>query len=438
MPATVQTAMRAPVESSAAARLSVLHLSAADNAGGSGRSAYRLHSGLKQLGVASRMLVGRRVTDDPDVALITDGWRGRLEQFGGRIADRLGLQYWWYPSSGALAARPWFREADVVQVFNTHGGYFSHLALARLSRLRPIVWRLSDMWAMTGHCAYSYECGRWQTGCGRCPHLAEYPRLSWDTSALLWRMKRRVYAESRMTIVAPSRWLEGLARRSPLLNRFPIARIPNGLDTAVFRPRPKGEARKRFGLSGDGPVVMFSASSVQVERKGGRLLEQALGRLAQAVSGVRLLVVGDGADSWQAFSPMAMTAAGYLDRDEDLAAAYSAADLFVLPTLADNLPNGILESMACGTPAVSFDVGGVSDAVRHLETGYLARPQDAGDLAEGMRCLLEDAQLRTRLGRRGREVAEAEYTLERQAGEFLKLYRQVAGTRERQDAGLAR
>ncbi len=282
------------------------------------------------------------------------------------------------------------------------------------------------MWAMTGHCAYSYECDRWKTGCGLCPHLDEYPRLKRDTSALLWNVKDWVYQRSRLTIVAPSNWLASLARQSPLLNRFPIHLIPNGLDLTVFRPIPKPLARERLGLGPTGRVILFSAASITLERKGGRLLQQALACLNSTEFGdVTLLVMGAEDTKWPGSTSYKTKTLGYVESDEALAIVYSAADLFVLPTLAENLPNGILESMACGTPVLSFHVGGVPDAVRHLETGYLAPLADAEELANGLKMLLRDSTLRERMGRRSREIAEAHYPLDLQTARFLSLYQDV-------------
>ena len=408
--------------------LSVLHLSCWDNEGGSGRSAYRLHSGLKQLGIRSRMLVGRKQTHDPDVKVIGGNLFGRLDRLGGGIADRMDLQYLFYPSSFLLNRTRWVREADVIQVFNTHGGYFSHLSLIPLSQHRTVVWRLSDMWAMTGHCAYSYECERWETGCGSCPHLEEYPRLRMDTSALLWRVKDWIYERARLTIVAPSTWMASLVRRSPLLSRFPVYVIPNGLDTETFRPVPKPLARERLGLGPQERVVLFSAASLLDHRKGGAILREAINRAAtEGGDPVTLLVMGRHGAAWQADSPFQTVNLGYVESDEALATAYSAADVFVLPALAENLPNSVLESMACGTPVLSFDVGGIAEAVRHMETGYLAAKVEAADLARGLRVLLDSPELRGRLGSRCREVALQEYPAELEAQRFVSLYRDVTG-----------
>jgi glycosyltransferase involved in cell wall biosynthesis len=308
----------------------------------------------------------------------------------------------------------WRGLADVVQLHNTHGNYFSLSALPYLTRRRPVVWLLHDMWAFTGHVAYSYDCERWRTGCGSCPYLGEYPAVPRDTTALLWRYKRRVYGRSRLTLVTPSRWLAGLVAESPLLRDFPLHHIPYGVDTQVYSPGRKDEARRRLGLPLDRDVVLFVATDLAEERKGFRLLDEALAALDDPL----LLAV---ASSGSAASSAEMR----LLRTEDewlLVDAYRAADIVVLPTLADNLPNVVIESMACGLPCVSFATGGVPEAVRHLETGFLVPTGDVGQLAAGMRTLLEDDELRARLGAACREWAVREYSLERQTERYLGVY----------------
>jgi glycosyltransferase involved in cell wall biosynthesis len=305
-----------------------------------------------------------------------------------------------------------------VQLFNLHGSYFSHTALPFLTRRRPAVWRLSDMWAFTGHVAYSYECERWRTGCGSCPYVHEYPPLPRDTSAFLWRWKRRVYSRSRLTIVAPSHWLRRLASESPLLSRFDVRHIPNGVDLETFRPLDRAAARGELGLDPDRRIVLFSAPDLDDRRKGGAVLMAALDRLGDL--DFELVVAGASAKQL----PRTARALGKLD-EQKLAKAYAAADVFVLPTLAENLPNAVLESMASGTPVVAFDVGGVPDAVRHEETGLLAPVGDGEGLAAAIRRLLTDDDLRTRLGSTAREVTEREYPAELEARRFADLYAEL-------------
>jgi glycosyltransferase involved in cell wall biosynthesis len=400
--------------------LNVLHISQSDVGGGSAYSARRIHVGLQRRGVCSRMLVGQKLASDPDVRRLKRnvGWR-TLDRAVGSPLDALGLQYVLYPSSFGVAGDSWFREADVVQLYNTHGNYFSHTALPFLSRRKPIIWRLSDMWAFTGHVTYSYDCDRWRSGCGSCPYLGEYPALPRDTTALLWRIKRRAYARSKLTIVAPSRWIARLASESPLLGGFDVHHIPTGVDLERFATQDRAAARRRLGLDPERPVVLFSALDLSERRKGGGQLLEALAYL----SDVDFQLVSAGTGTVEG-APRPVHALGRLD-PADMPTAYAAADVFVLPSLAENLANATLEALACGTPCVCFDVGGVSDAVRHLETGYLAPAPDSRALAEGIRTLLADDELRARLGGAGRELMEREHDADAEAARFAELAGQL-------------
>lgn len=404
----------------------VLHLSQFDAAGGSARSAYKIHGELQRLGARSRMLVHHKTTADPNVATLArskNWWRADLA--ASVLTDRLSLQYAVNASSFALRAHPWFREATVLQLHNLHGGWFAHTSLPLLARARPTVWRLADMWPLTGHCSYSFECGRWQTGCGSCPHLDGYPRLRHDLSAANWRIKKAVYRVSPMTIVTPSAWLASVVRESPLLNRFPLRVIPNGIETEVFRARSRAEARAELGVPADVPVVLVGSRE---ERKGAGLVAGALGRLATRHPGLTALVAGLGETPVEP-PGVNVVALGMIDDRERLAAVYAAADVLLYPTLADNLPNTILESMACGTPAVSLRNGGVPEAVAHLEDGYLVERADAEALAEAVSTLLGDAELRDRLGTAAAARVRRDFSVEAQGKAFLALYDELATAR---------
>ncbi|MGH7380724.1 MAG: glycosyltransferase family 4 protein [Candidatus Methylomirabilales bacterium] len=413
--------------------LSVLHISTADNLGGSGRSAYRIHCGLRELGHRSRMLVRTRVTNDPDVGFPHGGRpivRG-LDLLGRYVVDRLDLQYWWYPSSFLLTRHPWFREADIIQLYNTHGGYFSHLALPRISRQRPVVWRLSDMWPLTGHCAYSHDCERWQAGCGSCPLLGDYPALKRDTTALLWKVKKSVYDRSKLVVVVTNSWMAGLVKESPLLGRFPVRTIPNGVDTEIFRPIPKAAARESLGIPLHAKVVLFSAHVAATgTRKGGEYVRPALERVA--ASGVRdlvLVVIGEGAEAWEGSPQYRTIRMGFTQSDRLLASIYAAADVLLHPAVVENLANGIIESLACGTPVAAFRVGGVTDVVRDGETGYLARLRDVEDLSEGLRKLFLTQKMQPDMAKQCRRTIEAGYTRETELRHFASLYEEMVRDR---------
>ncbi len=396
--------------------LNVLHISESDAAGGAARAAYKIHRGLNGIGHRSRMLVGRKVTRDADIRRLKRNlaWRA-ADRAAGSVLDAVDLQYVFYPSSFGVVRDDWFREADVVQLHNLHGSYFSFTALPALSRRRPVVWLLHDQWAMTGHVAYSLDCERWRTGCGACPYLGEYPRLRRDTTALLWKLKRAAYARSRLTLVVPSQWLLGLVEGSPLLGQFPVHHIPNGIDTSVFRPGSKHDARARLELPLDRRIVFFAAADLHERRKGLHLLEEALRRMDDPPL---LLVAGNG----HVEGGVETRSLGTVSNEQVLADAYRASDVFAVPTLADVLAQTAQESIACGTPCVSFDRGGVTEVVRHLDTGWQARFGDVDELAGGLVELLRDDALLARLSSRCREVAEDEFTVERQVRRYADLY----------------
>jgi glycosyltransferase involved in cell wall biosynthesis len=205
---------------------------------------------------------------------------------------------------------------------------------------------------------------------------------------------------------------------SPLLGRFPVRYIPTGIDLAVFRPGDRDEARQRLRLPLDRKIVFFAAANINERRKGLHLLAEALRRLADPPL---LLVAGSGTVA----RGIETRYLGSVLDEEVLADAYRAADVFAVPTLADVLTQTAPESIACGTPCVSFDRGGVIDVVRHLETGYQARFGDVDELARGLTTLLGDEELLARLSARCREVAETEFSVDLQVQRYAGLYEEL-------------
>ena len=406
--------------------LEIVHLSTSDREGGSARSARRIHDGIRAMGHRSHMLVGFQSGHDADVETVHGGGGGRLaDRIAEETTKRIGLQYLWYPSGRRITRHRWLQNADVIQLYNSHGGYLSHRILPALARRAPIVWRLSDMWAMTGHCAYSGACGRWQHGCGQCPDLAAYPALPFDTSALLWRIKRRIYAQARPVVVAPSRWIERIARSSPLFDQMSIHRIQNGVDRSIFRPMSKPAAREVLDLPRNQPLVLYCAQVVTNNaRKGSPDAIAACNHLA-AQCDADLLLVGVGGEGWQSRVPQRVHARGYIADERLLAAAYAAADVMIAPSVVENLPNAILESMACGTPVVAYDAGGITDVIQQQKTGWLVPVSDVRGLAAGMASLLADAGERERIARNALALIASEFDSAREARSFVDLYTSI-------------
>ncbi len=368
-----------------------------------------------------------------DVAgFLTSAPLGRIvaHRLAAGFSDRLSLQNA-LPWPRGVLVHPFVRTADVINLHNIHGHVLPLPLIPALARRHPVVWTLHDMWPLTGHCAYNFDCPRWETGCGACPDLRSAIPLRRDTTAYHWALKRRTYRRVALTFVAPSRWLADVARRSPLLEGCAVRHIPYGLETHVFRPMDRGEARRLLGLPAGRRLALLAADSVAEPRKGAAKAVEALRRLPEALRGQTDLVsVGQNSAQLSPAPGMARHDLGVVADDRLLAAVYAACDLYVCPTLADNLPNTILESMACGTPVAAFETGGVADLVRPVETGLLAPAGDSAALAQAVRRLLEDDALRARMARRCRETVLAEYALEVQARRYAALYAELLEARQ--------
>jgi glycosyltransferase involved in cell wall biosynthesis len=278
---------------------------------------------------------------------------------------------------------------------------------------------------MTGHCAYAGPCERWQTGCGRCPDLGGYPAIGLDTTAFLWRQKRRLYRQAPITIVAPSSWIEGAVAKSPLFAGAQVRRIPNGLDLGIFRPLDRDAAREVLGVPKDCKAVLFAPHWARDNpRKGLDLMEAALRSLGPRED-FALLVAGVGAKLWVGRVPQPVIPLGYLRDDRLIAMANAAADCVAIPSAVENLPNGVIEAFACARPVVAFDAGGLKDAVRSGETGILVPPGDAGAFGRAIDRLLSDDALRLRCGQQALAWAQRECSAELEAARFEKLYAEL-------------
>ena len=408
-------------------------ISTTDIKGGAARAALRLHRMLGSVGVSSHMLVAQRFGDDPDVVefnpfspapsvvgraffrLSRRLHRPSVNKAGGYFSPDWSLTGW------RLASQ--LPECDVV---NLHwvADLLDFRTLPHLAELHPIVWTFHDMNAFTGGCHYSGVCERFVDRCGSCPQLMTTTREADLTRGVLER-KRQVLARvprSRLTVVSPSHWLARESRRSSLFREFDVRVIPNGIDLQEFRPMERTEARRRLNLPLNARIVLFVADLVVDRRKGLRLLLKAF-REIQDIPDLLLVTLGRG--GYEAVTTHATRHLGSLSDSDDLRAAYSAADAFAIPSLQDNLPNTILESMACGTPVVGFAAGGVGEAVVDGVSGLLAPTGDYGALAAAMYRLLEDRPLRATLSRHARLRVEREYAIGLQARRYASLYQEL-------------
>jgi glycosyltransferase involved in cell wall biosynthesis len=418
----------------------VVHLSEFDINGGAARAAWRVHDSLRLAGVDSSMFVSVR-----------DGFDPRVEQFvpragfGSRVTRVFRRDLFERELKKALRNGPagfdGFRDdrtvygAEVAAAVPDADIYHLHqvtefvdyrTCLPRLAQRAPLVWTLHEMTPFTGGCHYAYDCSHFTGECGACPQLGRSNMR--DFSHAVWRRKQTAFAaipRERLHVVAPSKWMAAEAARSRLLGRFPVSVIPYGLDTDRYRPIP--DARRlleAFGVSPSMRVALFVADWTSVRRKGFDLLDSALSLLGDAPN-TALVSLGRG-DSPRLQSTLTHVHLGSLTDDRMLAAIYSMADVFVIPSVQDNLPNSVLEAMACGCAVSGFRVGGIPDMVRDGVNGLLATPGDVKGLANAIRTLLADDSRRAGMGKASRDIAEREYSRKLQGERYADLYRTFA------------
>ena len=411
--------------------MKVLHLWKGDSGqygGGGSVAMYRLHSSLIEAGIDSQILCERKTTESPQVQEFKRSPSSKileklLEQI---ITLRLGLNDIQRLSSFKLKQHEAYLDTNILHFHGFHG-FINYLALPAITRDKPAVFTLHDMWALTGHCSYSYDCERWKIGCGKCPYLDIHPAIKRDGTRIEWKLKDWTYRQMHLSIICPSKWMVEQAKQSPLINRFPIHHIPHGINTEIFQPLAPQQCRSQLGIPLSKKVLLFAAVNLSDYRKGGDLLIKALQSLPESLKAETvLLVFGKETDMNAETFGLPVYHLGYLSDDRSKAVAYSAADLFLFPTRADVLGLVSIESQACGTPVVSFKVGGVPDHVRPGITGYLAEPENAKDFRDGIIQLLEDDEdLRHQMSQQCREITVQEYNSKLSTRRHIEMYRKL-------------
>ena len=428
--------------------MNVLHIAHSDY-GGAGKAALRLHEGLLAQGVESNFLVLRRASDVPNVLPYRNGAISIPRRLLNRYkAQKIASQ--WEPYQAARLARPStfsddrctidLRHHDLVRaadILHLHWiSYFvDQKSFFTSVRGRPIVWTLHDMNPFTGGCHFAGPCNKFETLCSSCPQLGSHAND--DLAATIWRRKRESYEAHDIHLVAPSRWLHELARKSTLLQNTPISMIPYGLPEVIFAARDKAASRTLLGLPLGKMLVLIGGVNLKDERKGWGYLDAALTKLSTSMNpaNIGLAVFGRAPDLTQLENRgLKSYPLGTIKDERLLSAAYSAADLFVISSMEDNLPNTVLEAMACSVPVVGFDSGGIPEMVRDGETGLVVARGDSDGLAQSIQWLLERPEARREMGCRGHEVVLREYTNEIQARRYLELYRDIGSEPARRAA----
>lgn len=399
------------------------------DSGGAGTATRRIHDGLREVGIDSQMLVRDRSSDDPNIegpsTLASKAIAKMRPHF-----DSLPLKLYENTSVFSLS---WLPERinhrvdeldpDLVQLNWIGNGFINIKSLSDIEV--PIVWRLPDMWPMTGGCHYAGDCDKYQSACGACPQLGS--DRPFDLSRLTIRRKQKALKDVDITVVAPSSWLASCAANSSLFSNSRIEVIPNGLDPSVFRPVDPELGRNMFDLPKDCNLVLFgSVGPLSDPRKGFEPLRKALSTLAKR-QGVDLELVIFGTSEPEDPPDFGLPThyVGYLNDEQSLSLLYASADVMTVPSRYEGFGQTVTEAMACGTPVVAFNATGPADTIIHQSTGYLADPYQPDDLAQGIEWVLADEKRRVELGEKARKRVVENYHYEDVASQYLSLYQEL-------------
>lgn len=340
------------------------------------------------------------------------------------IGSRKDLFYFSSGSTGTPSVARQLGDFDVVNLHYITQGFLSLGQLERLVKSQtPVVWTLHDMWAFTGGCHHSFDCTHYRQHCGNCFYLRN-PAPN-DYSATVHARKYRIFDKLNLTVVTPSHWLGKKAAESSLFGNKPVRVIPNPLSGSAYAPQDKALLRKELGLSPHKRILLFGAANATDHRKGIQYLNEALEiirqRIGEEAQNLQLVVVGNMKQEGQENTAYESRYTGFVSDEALMAKYYAAADVFILPSLAENLPNSLIESLACATPVVGFDVGGIPDIIQHRQNGYLARYKNAADLAEGILYVL-DPQNHPTLARQSRAIFMEKFEEKACVNQYMHLY----------------
>lgn len=419
--------------------MKVTLINTTDAGGGAPAACMRLLKALEINSVDARLQVQEKKTSEPGVHGLGSTLYGRFKIRFNFFYER--LPFIWFRAkekslrfafSTASTGTDITKEKDIINADILHlhwinSGFLSIRDIEKLTEMgKPIVWTLHDMWAFTGGCHYAGDCDHFLSHCGNCWMLRYANDKDWSYDG--WQRKRALLASSKnIVFVTCSNWLADVARKSSLLKDFRIEAIPNPIDTTIYAPQNRQTARGKWGISADSKVVLFGAANIMDRRKGISYLVDALNKLKidyQGATTIEVVIFGKNKSFDVALLPFKVIEVGIITSQTDLAGLYSLADVYVSPSIEDNLPNTIMESLACGTPVAAFNTGGIPDMVEHLNNGYLADYKSSKDLAAGIHYLLTTDK-HEELGRNAREKVMTTFTNDIVAAKYIAVYQSV-------------
>lgn len=376
----------------------VLIVNTSERTGGAAIAANRLMKALNKNGIDAKMLVLHKTSDDDRVVEISCKWRKKYNFLYERllifIRNRFSKKRLFEIDPAYtgidITRLECFKEADVIHLHWINQGMLSLKNLKKiLSCGKPIVWTMHDQWCSTGICHSTGDCNKFQTHCDNCPVLFTSKKrdLAWKT----FEKKKRLFDSNQLTFVTCSQWLKDTASSSALFGRPKVVAIPNPIDTGIFTPLDKTVCRQELNLPNKKRLILVGAVNITDYRKGIHYMVKAINKLLEELEfsqTVEIVCMGNGAESLQSLLHCKVHPLNYIKEESLLAKIYSAVDIFFTPSLFENLPTMIMESMSCGTPCLGFNTGGIPEMIDHRQNGYVAEYKSTDALVCGLKELL--------------------------------------------------
>jgi len=441
----------------------ILQISHMDWGGGAANSAWYLFNAYHSLGHESLLSVGRKKTRNPNtwIKVIPNfevrksgfkflQWPGQvILPLEGKIRG-VGRWYNFWTSLALRICEPakWFniqngfenfnfpgtwrilnrlgQKPDIIHCHNLHGNYFDLRILPWLSHQRPVILSLHDSWLLSGHCAHSFECEKWKYGCGNCSDINIPPAIKRDNAAANWKLKKEIYAKSRLYVTTPSQWLMDKVNHS-MLNGVKTKLIPNGIDLSIFCPGNRRSSRSELGFPQNAKIVLFVAKGTRSNIwKDYDTMKKAIELVSVKVKrqNILFICIGEKGKTKQVSSCIKIEFVPYIEHHR-VVRYYQSADIYIHAAKADTFPMTVTEALACGIPVVATEVGGIPEQIKHGETGFLVPPGDAEAMADRVVQLLENDDVRMKMKERATVDAQHRFGLELQVKNFLAWYEEV-------------
>lgn len=414
----------------------VLIVNTSEKTGGAAVAANRLMEALKNNGVKAKMLVRDKDTDQITVVALKQTaalrWHFLWERLVIFIRNHFSQKHLFeidIANTGTnITSLREFKEADLIHLSWINQGMLSIKNIKQiLDSGKPVVWTMHDLWPATAICHYAHECNAFSSGCHNCQYLY-HGGSNKDLSSKLWKKKKELYRNANISFVTCSKWLQNEAMKSGLLIGKRLSSIPNPINTNAFRPEDKREAKIHAGLPLDKRLILFVSQRVTDKRKGMEYFIDAIKIMTDKHPEMKedtgIAILGGHSEEIANQLSLPVYPLGYVNDERRIISTYNAVDVFVLPSLEDNLPNTIMEAMACGIPCVGFNTGGVPEMIDHQTNGYIAKYKDADDLSTGIRWILHDADYKM-LSQNALHKVATDYSQHSVAMKYIEVYNEA-------------